>query len=39
MGALRKYAPADAMAVARTLVRAAATAPAGVTVIESDGIR
>ncbi|AMY09262.1 hypothetical protein LuPra_02475 [Luteitalea pratensis] len=39
IGALRKYAPADATAVARTLVRAAATAPAGVMVIESDSIR
>ncbi len=39
VGALRKYAPVDATAVARTLVRAAATAPAGVLIIESDGIR
>jgi uncharacterized protein YbjT (DUF2867 family) len=37
--ALRKYAPAGATAVARTLVRAAATATVGVTVIESDSIR
>ena len=39
IGVLRKYAPADATAVARTLVRAAATAPAGVMIIESDSIR
>jgi uncharacterized protein YbjT (DUF2867 family) len=39
VGPLRKYAPTDAAAVARTLVRAAATAPAGVTVLESDHIR
>jgi uncharacterized protein YbjT (DUF2867 family) len=39
IGPLRKYAPVDAIAVARTLARAAATAPAGVMVIESDGIR
>jgi uncharacterized protein YbjT (DUF2867 family) len=39
VGPLRKYAPVDAVAVARTLARAAATAPAGVMVIESDGIR
>ena len=39
VGPLRKYAPAEATAVARTLVRAAATAPAGVNVIESDQIR
>ena len=38
IGPLRRYAPADATAVARTLVSAAATAPAGVTVIESDRI-
>jgi uncharacterized protein YbjT (DUF2867 family) len=38
-GGLRKYAPVDAAAVARTLARAAATAPAGVSVIESDQIR
>ncbi len=38
VGALRKYAPADAAAVARTLVSAAATAPTGVMVIESDSI-
>jgi hypothetical protein len=29
----------DAVAVARTLVKADATAPAGVTIIESDAIR
>ncbi len=39
VGPLRRYAPADATAVARTLVRAAASAPAGVMVVESDGIR
>jgi uncharacterized protein YbjT (DUF2867 family) len=39
IGPLRKYAPVDAFAVARTLARAAATAPAGVTIIESDAIR
>jgi uncharacterized protein YbjT (DUF2867 family) len=39
IGPLRKYAPVDAVAVARTLARSAATAPAGVMVIESDGIR
>jgi len=39
VGPLRRYAPVDATAVARALVRAAATAPAGVTVIESERIR
>jgi uncharacterized protein YbjT (DUF2867 family) len=39
VGPFRRYAPAEATAVARTLVRAAATAPAGVTVIEGEGIR
>jgi len=39
VGPLRRYAPTDATAVARTLVRAAATSPAGVTLIEGDGIR
>lgn len=39
IGPLRRYAPVDAAAVARTLINAAATAPAGLTVIESDGIR
>ena len=39
IGPLRKYAPVDATAVARTLVRTAATAPAGIMVIESDRIR
>jgi uncharacterized protein YbjT (DUF2867 family) len=39
IGPLRKYAPVDAFAVARTLARAAATAPAGITIIESDAIR
>jgi uncharacterized protein YbjT (DUF2867 family) len=39
VGPLRKYAAVDATAVARTLVRAAATAPPGITIIESDAIR
>ena len=39
VGPLRRYAPVDAAAVARTLVHSAATTPGGVTVIESDGIR
>jgi uncharacterized protein YbjT (DUF2867 family) len=39
VGPLRRYAPTDATAVAGTLVRSAATAPAGVLVIESEGIR
>jgi uncharacterized protein YbjT (DUF2867 family) len=39
VGPLRKYAPVEAFAVARTLASAAATAPAGTTIIESDGIR
>jgi uncharacterized protein YbjT (DUF2867 family) len=39
IGPLRKYAPVDAFAVARTLATAAATAPAGITIIESDRIR
>lgn len=39
IGPLRKYAPVDALAVARTLVAAAATAPPGITIIESDAIR
>lgn len=39
VGPLRKYAPVDAVAVARTLVSAAATAPPGITIIESDAIR
>lgn len=38
VGPLRRYAPVDASAVAQTLVRAAATAPSGVTVIDADGI-
>jgi uncharacterized protein YbjT (DUF2867 family) len=38
IGPLQKYAPVDAFAVARTLARAAATAPAGVTIIESNAI-
>jgi len=38
IGPLRNYAPVDASAVARTLVRAAATAPAGVTILESAAI-
>lgn len=39
IGPFRKYAPVDAFAVARTLARAAATVPAGITIIESDAIR
>jgi uncharacterized protein YbjT (DUF2867 family) len=39
IGPLRRYAPVESTAVARTLVEAAATAAAGVTVIESDRIR
>jgi uncharacterized protein YbjT (DUF2867 family) len=39
LGPLRRYTPVDAFAVANALVRAAATAPAGITVIESDFIR
>lgn len=39
VGPLRRYAPVESTAVARTLVEAAATAAAGVTVIESDRIR
>jgi uncharacterized protein YbjT (DUF2867 family) len=39
VGPLRKYAPVDASAVARTLVSAAATTPPGITIIESDAIR
>ncbi len=39
IGPLRKYAPVDAEAVARTLVNTAATAPAGVTIVESQAIR
>lgn len=39
IGPLRKYAPVDASAVARTLVEAAATAPPGITIIESNAIR
>jgi uncharacterized protein YbjT (DUF2867 family) len=38
IGPLRKYGPVDAVAVAKTLARAAATAPAGITIIESDAI-
>jgi uncharacterized protein YbjT (DUF2867 family) len=38
-GSLRRYAPVQAGAVARTLARAAASAPAGITVIESERIR
>jgi uncharacterized protein YbjT (DUF2867 family) len=38
VGPLRRYAPAEATAVARTLVRAAAAAPAGRTVIDGPGI-
>lgn len=39
VGPLRRYAPVEASAVARTLVRAAASASPSVTVIESDAIR
>jgi uncharacterized protein YbjT (DUF2867 family) len=39
VGPLRRYAPVDADSVARTLVSAAATAPPGVTIIESQAIR
>ena len=39
IGPFRKYAPVDVFAVARTLAGAAATAPAGTTIIESDAIR
>jgi len=39
VGPLRKYAPVEATAVARTLVSSAATAPAGVTIMESDRLR
>jgi uncharacterized protein YbjT (DUF2867 family) len=39
IGPLRKYAPVDADAVARTLVHAAATAPAGITIVASNAIR
>ena len=39
IGPLRKYAPVEATAVARTLATQAATAPAGITIIESNEIR
>jgi uncharacterized protein YbjT (DUF2867 family) len=39
IGPLRKYAPVDAFAVARTLASAAVTARAGITIIESAAIR
>lgn len=39
VGPLRRYAPVDVTAVARTLVSAASTATAGVTIIESEHIR
>jgi uncharacterized protein YbjT (DUF2867 family) len=39
IGPLRRYAPVEGFTVAQTLVTAAATAPAGVTVIESEHIR
>jgi uncharacterized protein YbjT (DUF2867 family) len=39
VGPLRRYAPVDAEAVARTLISTAATAPAGVTIVESSEIR
>lgn len=38
IGPLRRYAPVDAALVAQTLVRCAATAPTGVTVVESEDI-
>jgi uncharacterized protein YbjT (DUF2867 family) len=38
-GPLRKYAPVEAVAVARTLVEAAAAPARGVTVVTSDAIR
>jgi hypothetical protein len=39
VGPLRRYAPVDAVAGARTLVSTAATAPPGITIVEWDGIR
>jgi len=39
VGSLRRYAPVNVTSVARTMVDAAASAPAGVTVIESERIR
>jgi uncharacterized protein YbjT (DUF2867 family) len=39
IGPLRRYAPTEATAVARTLVRVAASAPPGVSIIESESIR
>ena len=39
VGPLRRYAPVDAVAVARTLVGTAATAPAGITILQSEAIR
>lgn len=39
VGPLRRYAPVDAAAVAGTLVRSAATAPEGVTIVESGDIQ
>jgi uncharacterized protein YbjT (DUF2867 family) len=39
IGPLAKYAPVEALAVARTLAESAVTAPAGITIIESDAIR
>lgn len=39
VGPLRKYAPVDAVTVARTMVAAAVTAPEGVTILESHAIR
>lgn len=39
VGALRKYAPVEAFTVAKTLATAAAIAPPGITIIESDAIR
>lgn len=39
VGPFRKYAPVDASAVARTLVREASTASTGVSIVDSAGIR
>jgi uncharacterized protein YbjT (DUF2867 family) len=38
-GPLRRYAPVEALTVARTLVQAAVSAPPGVTIVESEAIR
>ena len=39
IGPLRTYAPVEAEVVARTLVSRAASAPAGITIVESNAIR